>query len=217
MDSHENLEETGRYNRRMSLRVCFLIPIVIVGIWVVWTISGIVISVSHFKPYGKLIIPDVGIDVALYKASDDSQEIVDTEYAAAYIHWNHLDFIADHRSQAFYALPSVTPNETHASIVRGGEIEEYLCIFNGPGYIKYQDVGTSIVELENGDPITKFGDGLICMYTCNGKLQDDNTIEVIITLWQPMVEREIVNFFLTKNLIAHKSSGNSGAFPFRFL
>ena len=123
--SHGNQKEIKRYSKSRSFWICVLISIAFIGNWIFWAVAGIAMSVSQFKPYGRLIIPDVGINVALYEASDDSQEIVDTEYAAAYIHWSHLDFIADHRSQVFYALPFVTSNETHASIVRGKEIEEY--------------------------------------------------------------------------------------------
>lgn len=73
---------------------------------------------------GRLTIPSVGIDVALYACSSsgeyaaEQQRIVDEIDSAAYITQVHTNshVIADHNHQGFDAMKSCVPNETYAYI-----------------------------------------------------------------------------------------------------
>ena len=137
-------------------------------------------EISRRGNIGRLTIPSLGIDVALFKASiyRNSQSIVDAKDSAAYIK-DAVDIygqilIGDHRHQGFESIKKSVVWSTKAYIDFGTHKKTYICVdkFNG------KNTGSDLVDL-NGASIAGKNDGGICMYTCN----TDGT--VTITYWQP--------------------------------
>lgn len=132
---------------------------------------------------GRLTIPSVGIDVALYACSSsgeyaaEQQRIVDDIDSAAYIDqvYTNGHIIADHNHQGFDAIKSCIPYETYAYINFGSYIQRYVCTGIGSG----QNLGNNLIDWNgrslNYDPIP----GGLAMYTCN-----ENSTNVTITYWE---------------------------------
>lgn len=134
---------------------------------------------------GRLTIPDVGVDVALYACSslpnDSQQEIVDAEDSAAYQQsWDFQEipegrFIADHNYQGFAAIRDVVANETKAFIKNGDTIEEYICVAVGEG----SNLGSELVDWNGVSLNYDYIAGDLAMYTCNETWES-----ITITYWQ---------------------------------
>lgn len=130
---------------------------------------------------GRLSIPSVGLDVALFygdvRDSSQSQRVVDASDSAAYLSESDEYYgqilIADHVHQGFSAIKQSVPGTTEAIIDFGTHVEKWICtrIFIG------MNVGSNLVDM-NGIGIEGQNDGGICMYTCNF----DGSIT--ITFWQ---------------------------------
>lgn len=119
---------------------------------------------------GRLVIPSVGVNVALFSGS--SQAIVDAQDSAAYFSAGNAMVIGDHWNQGFTKIKSCTVG-TKAYIYRGDSIETLTCTnvcrgINNDYDILYED-GTSATT----------GSWLL-MYTCNGA----NYHDVTITFWR---------------------------------
>lgn len=133
---------------------------------------------------GRLTIPSVSIDVALYACSSsgeyaaEQQRIVDDIDSAAYITqvYTNRHIIADHNHQGFDAIKSCVPYETYAYINFGSSIQRYVCTGIGSGL----NLGNNLLDWNgrslNYDPIS----GGLAMYTCN-----ENSTNVTITYWEP--------------------------------
>ena len=118
---------------------------------------------------GRLVIPSVGVNVALFSGS--SQAIVDAQDSAAYFSAGNAMVIGDHWNQGFTKIKSCTVG-TKAYIYRGDSIETLTCTnvcrgINNDYDILYED-GTSATT----------GSWLL-MYTCNGA----NYHDITITFW----------------------------------
>ena len=118
---------------------------------------------------GRLVIPSVGVNVALFSGSD--QAIVDAQDSAAYFSAGNSMVIGDHWNQGFTKIKSCTVG-TKAYIYRGDSIEALTCTnvcrgINNDYDILYED-GTSVTT----------GSWLL-MYTCNGA----NYHDITITIW----------------------------------
>lgn len=118
---------------------------------------------------GRLVIPSVGVNVALFSGS--SQAIVDAQDSAAYFSAGNAMVIGDHWNQGFTKIKSCTVG-TKAYIYRGDSIETLTCTnvcrgINNDYDILYED-GTSATT----------GSWLL-MYTCNGA----NYHDITITIW----------------------------------
>lgn len=118
---------------------------------------------------GRLVIPSVGVNVALFSGS--SQAIVDVQDSAAYFSAGNAMVIGDHWNQGFTKIKSCTVG-TKAYIYRGDSIETLTCTnvcrgINNDYDILYED-GTSATT----------GSWLL-MYTCNGA----NYHDITITFW----------------------------------
>lgn len=129
---------------------------------------------------GRLRIPSVGVDVALFKSSvyGGSQPVVDANDSAAYMA-DAVDcygqiLIGDHRHQGFDKIKKSSPGSTKAYFDFGTYTKTYVCTDKFVG----KNIGYDLVDL-NGTSITGRNDGGVCMYTCN----TDGT--VTITFWQP--------------------------------
>lgn len=132
---------------------------------------------------GRLFIPGVGVDVAIFDATlydaKQSQPIVDAEDSAAYmtdgVPWWGFPIVADHVHQGFAAIKKSVAGETVAYMHFGDRVEAYMCTRVFRGY----NEGT-LTDLD-GNPIKGTNPGGLCMYTCNS----DGSIT--ITFWQPQL------------------------------
>lgn len=113
---------------------------------------------------GRLVIPSVGIDVALYTDGDGAteeeklQNICDREDAAAFFCDGIGYLIADHNNQAFQVLDSVKQGD-RAFILRGHSILSLACDLRMDGH----NYGRGIVD-DAGNYVSSLSD-YVC-YTC---------------------------------------------------
>ena len=113
---------------------------------------------------GRLVIPSVSIDVALYTDGEGAteeemlQNICDREDAAAFFCDGIGYLIADHNNQAFQVLDSVKQGDK-AFILRGHSILSLECDLKMDGH----NYGQGIVDA-NGNFVSAYSD-YIC-YTC---------------------------------------------------
>ena len=126
---------------------------------------------KEYGGWGRLYIPDVGINVALYHVAynddTDAQWIVDSSDSAAYMTgWGATPFIGDHTNQGFNGIRNCGSG-TKAFIRHGGNTYVYSCYYVGggtnDGYYVYDWNGTRIWDHGSSD---------IAMYTCNGNWQN---------------------------------------------
>lgn len=115
--------------------------------------------------YGRLVIPDVGVDVAVIKVF--SQETTDAQDSAAYFDWNGAWLIADHWNQGFDAIKQCQPGDI-CYIVTGDDIEEYKCLRMDYGH----NTGFDLTENDWSTSVTGQYPGKIIMYTCNNGWQN---------------------------------------------
>lgn len=77
--------------------------------------------------YGRLVIPDVGINVALNLVpSGEEQAVTDRKDSAAWIPWGRETLIADHKNQGFDAIKKCVPGKTKAYIGTTEGITTYI-------------------------------------------------------------------------------------------
>ena len=128
---------------------------------------------------GRLIIPDVDLDVAVIRASiyngSHNQAVVDAKDSAAWMYdWGAAVLIGDHNNQGFEKMKAAVPNVTKCYINNGDTIKTYICIKNIQGH----NTGSSITDANyrslNGD-----NSGGLIMYTCNENWRN-------ITIWKPI-------------------------------
>ena len=121
---------------------------------------------------GRLYIPEVGIDVALYRSN--KQNVVDRDDSAAYFEYRHEghNVIADHWTQGFATLKDVISGMEAIIIHPDGTMTHYTCaaVFDG------HNTGKGITDL-NGRFV--HGDAPLLMYTCIAGWQD-----VRVCLWE---------------------------------
>ena len=109
--------------------------------------------------YGRLHIPSVGIDVALY--FECSQSVVDREDSAFIFPRDGYDglIVGDHNNQGFNKLFNVSVGTTGYIELSDGSVVNIKCTWSGYGHNTVQD----ITDLDY-NPITNGYDYLI--YTC---------------------------------------------------
>ena len=120
--------------------------------------------------YGRLHIPEVGVDVALYYGA--SQKITDRKDSANIFSMSVFDglYVADHNTQAFKNLHKVLPGTKGYIELQNGDIRYIECIDIFDGY----NTGKLITN-KNGQ--TNFQADYL-MYTCK-KGQN-----IVICLWK---------------------------------
>lgn len=141
-------------------------------------VSEIESKSCHLGDEGRLFIPDVGVDVALYRTTISNggyhaQYIVDCSDSAAIFTQGGQDVIADHSHQGFDAMKGSVVG-TMAYIKTNNGVQPYICIENTQGH----NVGPIVTE--DGRYAYEFNDGGIMMYTCN-----ESWHNVTITVWRP--------------------------------
>lgn len=130
---------------------------------------------------GRLYIPDVGIDVALYRSN--KQNVVDREDSAAYFslsRWRGHMLIADHWTQGFATLKDVEVGMIAHIDHKDGTTTCFECVqaFNGHNTGKY------ITDWDYRNVVT-WSDML--MYTCF-----DGWRNVKVTLWNEKPPEEMI-------------------------
>ena len=126
---------------------------------------------------GRLLIPDVEIDVALFSAYSNAQQIVDNYDSAAYLDWDDKPdvMIADHDFQGFTMIRYVDIGSTEAYIVSSNGTRTFCCVDLIPNAI---NTSTDLVYPDMTSVFDAYT-GKYFMYTCNGDGRS-----VTITVWE---------------------------------
>ena len=132
---------------------------------------------------GRLTIPDVGVNVALFYSGIGTelaikQEIVDEEDSAAYLEGNAQFLLGDHNYQGFSAMKDSVPGETVATIHYGTYSEQFICVDRFTAVNERRD-GRGTVWDSDGNDIFDMNAHGMAMYTCNS-----NSRSVTVTYWQ---------------------------------
>ena len=107
---------------------------------------------------GRLSIPDVGIDVAVFNS--DSQATADAVDSACCFDWLGYLVMGDHQNQGWSALQYCVPGSTLAYFDNGSSVTTYICTDNFTGI----NTGYGFTY-DDGTPIS--GSSLV-LYTCLG-------------------------------------------------
>ena len=111
--------------------------------------------------YGRWIIPDVGVNVACYVATDEAQSITDSRDSAALILRDDSSLIADHNYQGFNDIKECEIG-TVAYMHTDTEIKKYVCTDVLEGY----NAGSHLTDLDGN--IVEFDSfGGFTNYTCH--------------------------------------------------
>lgn len=120
--------------------------------------------------YGRLVIPSVGVNVALFNGM--AQSLVDAVDSAAFFPFGSSMLVADHWNQGFTRIKSCHAG-TKAYIYKGDSIEALTCTGISKGI-------NNDYDLLYADGASATTGGGILMYTCNGA----NYHDVTITFWR---------------------------------
>ena len=128
---------------------------------------------------GRLVIPSVGINVALNLPGEDAQAVTDEPDSACWMEYafDLNPVIGDHVNQDFGALPRVQSGD-ECMIVKDGVPYRYVCTAVRHGRNTEEDV----ID-ERGDSIFRRGEDMLCMYTC-----ENGWRYVFIAEWQCVSE-----------------------------
>lgn len=134
---------------------------------------------------GRLYIPDVGVNVALFDTTgmkyDIGQSYVDAEDSSAWKDKNGIGVVADHGDQTFKDIHKSVYNETMAYIQIGEEIKTYVCTSSGYG----KNTRKKLVD-ENGKEIYS-KEGIDFMtYAC----ADDTGVNIYYQTWALIPKEE---------------------------
>lgn len=134
----------------------------------------------NYGTAGRLVIPDLGINVAMYATTaydaSQSQKYVDWADAAAYMSdWGASVLVADHNYQGFSATAGAVPGKTIAYVKTAAGTKQYICTANFTGH----NAGT-LVDEDYRD-LSSDNAGGLTLYTCM-----DSWKNVRITFWQPL-------------------------------
>lgn len=111
---------------------------------------------------GRLVIPSVGINVAVYLPGEDAQATCDEEDSACWMEFRSdlNGVIGDHVNQEFSELFYVRPGDA-CSIFKRGREYRYVCVSTGYG----SNIETDVLDAE-GNSLFDCGRDRLCMYTC---------------------------------------------------
>lgn len=121
--------------------------------------------------YGRLRIPSVGINVAVF--SVNSQATIDALDSAAIYGGNGGTTIADHQNQGFRAIANCVPGSTVAYIDTPEGTQKYICSVRMAGH----NVTTALTD----ESLNVFTYGGLIMYTCR-----DNSYNIWIVCFDPV-------------------------------
>lgn len=128
---------------------------------------------------GRLVIPSVGINVAVNLPGEDAQATADAPDSACWMEYafDLNPVIGDHVNQDFGALLRVQSGD-ECMIVKDGIPYRYVCTAVRHG----QNTEEDVID-ENGDSIFRRGEDKLCMYTC-----ENGWRYVFIAEWQCLSE-----------------------------
>lgn len=121
--------------------------------------------------YGRLRVPSVGINVAVF--SVNSQATIDALDSAAIYGGNGGTTIADHQNQGFRAIANCVPGSTVAYIDTPEGTQKYICSVRMTGH----NVTTALTD----ESLNVFTYGGLIMYTCR-----DNSYNIWIVCFDPV-------------------------------
>ena len=128
---------------------------------------------------GRLTVPSLGINVALFNSY--SQSTVDNkDSAGTYTYHGGQMIIADHKNQGFSAMKSSVPGKTIAYINNGKTVQAYICTAINIGSNTANGVPNDLLDC-NGYSLYLQNAGSFCMYTCNAHWSS-----ITYTFWQPI-------------------------------
>lgn len=122
---------------------------------------------------GRWIIPDVGVDVAIYEGRD--QAITDAADSANYFELGSMFVIGDHNDQGFSVIRNCSVG-TIAYLHNGSTPQQYICTAVFQGHNSKKD----LTDLD-GNSVSDQNPGGITCYTCDGS----DWRNVIIVFFQP--------------------------------
>ena len=111
---------------------------------------------------GRLVIPSVGISVAVNLPGEDAQLTADEPDSACWMEYGYGQnpVIGDHVNQEFSALSLVKPGDT-CTLVKGGRPYEYRCLSVGYG----SNIETDVLD-SSGVSIFQREEDKLFLYTC---------------------------------------------------
>jgi sortase (surface protein transpeptidase) len=134
---------------------------------------------------GRLVIPDCGIDVAVFSVTGDDtagtrQRIVNRKDSALYLPAteNTREIIADHAVQGFSGMEQAVPGSTLLYLNGNGTTKVYRCTACAVG--TGTNTGSDLLDA-NGTSLLAGQDGKLVLYTCHGLWQT-----VSYTIWEPL-------------------------------
>lgn len=134
---------------------------------------------STLGTLGRLFIPSVSMDVALYQtdiSSEEAQVIVDQQDSAAYFNMYSKNVIADHNHQGFHKIIDTSYNDKAYIKQIDGTIQIYRMIQKLEGINALSD----LTDLDGNSVF--LGSGNLIMYTCYRTHEYDN--HVMIVVWK---------------------------------
>ena len=141
-------------------------------------VESVAREIGERNNYGRLVINELGIDVAVFSSEDSSefQQISDAEDSACMFDWTDGNqIVTDHNYQEFGALAN---REAEAmELITGEEVQNFRCIErieDGRNLGKY-------LAYENGEAIGNKGENTMVLYTCKN---DGSDGAVVITVWE---------------------------------
>ncbi len=136
---------------------------------------------------GRLYIPDVGVNVALFDTTgmkyNIGQSYVDAEDSSAWKDKNGIGVVADHGNQTFKDIHKSVSNETMAYIQVGENIKTYVCASSGCG----TNTRKKLID-ENGQEIYNTKGIDFMTYAC----ADDTGVNIYYQTWTLVPEEEIL-------------------------
>lgn len=145
----------GRGGRYMRIRKSILLAMMIVAISLCPSAADPDASATEARPrysnfYGRLSIPSVGIDVALYRSNE--QYVVDREDSAAIFKLSYRPkvwIIADHNTQSFASMTDIVVGDEGVISRADGDVVYLECVevYDGhnTGYGLTDDHGVNAV------------------------------------------------------------------------
>lgn len=136
---------------------------------------------------GRLYIPDVGVNVALFDTTgmkyNIGQSYVDAEDSSAWKDKNGIGVVADHGNQTFKDIHKSVSNETMAYIQVGENIKTYVCASSGCG----TNTRKKLID-ENGQEIYNTKGIDFMTYAC----ADDTGVNIYYQTWTLVPEEGIL-------------------------
>ncbi len=146
---------------------------------------------DYTRMLGRLVIPDLDIDIAIFNPLKNNTPTIDAEDSAVYyaVEANAVYCIGDHNYQGFNKIMAAVPGETVAYIIWEDSVTTYISKDNGKGAI---DIFSKTIVDEWGKPISDWIDTGLLMITCTEDLDSFLSLGTnrYYTIWVPIDEEQ---------------------------